>query len=184
MAALRTLIKSYRSKTSSRAHRLEPTLTVDAPSARIEPAYTRLPDWELRLQRTLCEWSNRCFEWGKSDCVHFICACLEAVTGEDHLSDIAAYSTEREALQILACIDHRGLQQAVEIVLGPAFENTRPHIPFAKGDVVMVMRKVVGTRDRKGPGLGICMGEAALFVGPHGLESVDLRDCLCGWCID
>lgn len=184
MAVIETLIETYRSKTSNRTHRLEPTLTVDVPATRSDPDVKRFPDWELRLQRAVKEWSGRGFAWGESDCVHFICACLEALTGEDHLSDIAVYNTEREALQILACIDHRGLQQAVEIVLGPSVENNYICSPFAKGDVVLTMRPVVGARDRRGPGLGICMGETALFVGAKGLEHVAMSDCICGWLID
>lgn len=184
MAVIETLIETYRSKTFNRTHRYEPTLTVDAPVTRGDPDVKRFPDWELRLQRTLKEWSERGFAWGESDCVHFVCACLEALTGENHLSDIAVYNTEREALQILACADHRGLQQAVEIVLGPSVEHTHAFSPFAKGDVVMTMRRVVGTRDRMGPGLGICMGDTALFVGEEGLEHIDTSDCICGWLID
>ncbi len=184
MAVIQTLIRTYRSKTSHRIHRFEPTLSVDAPALRSDPGPQRLDDWELRLQRTLNGWSRRGFQWGKSDCVHFVCACLEALTGENHLSDIATYNTEREALEILASIDHRSFQQAVEIVLGPSLENSKTHTPFSKGDVVMIMRRVVGTHNRKGPGLGICMGETSLFVGARGLERVTTADCLCGWVVD
>lgn len=113
--------------------------------------------------------------------MHFVCACLESMTGADYLADIETYSCEREALEILASVDHRGLQNAVEISLGPSEDIAPDHAPPRTGDVVLTMRPVVGYPRRRGPGLGICVGPNALFVGADGLEEVPVADCLCGW---
>lgn len=141
----------------------------------------RRTDWERRFRHTLKEWRTRGFEWGRSDCVHFVCACLESMTGTDYLADIETYSCEREALEILASLDHRGLQNAVEISLGPSEDITPELTPLRAGDVVLIMRPVVGRPHRRGPGLGICIGRTAVFVGATGLEEILVAECLCGW---
>ena len=138
-------------------------------------------DWELRLRRTLKEWSDRSFKWGSSDCVHFVCACIESMTGKDHLADIATYENERQALEVLASIDHRCLEQAVEIVLGPSQVVTGDTAQFHSGDVVLTMRPVLGSPHRRGPGLGVVVGERAFFIGAAGLEEVAIDECVCGW---
>lgn len=142
---------------------------------------SRRADWELCLRRAVKNWSTRSFKWGKSDCVHFVCACIESMTGVDYLADIKTYSSEREALEVLASVDHRGLQQAVEIGLGPSEEITPDLKPFRTGDVLLTMRPVVGRPRRRGPGLGIGIGAEALFVGASGLEKLPVSDCICGW---
>lgn len=143
----------------------------------------RFVDWELRLRRTLKEWTHRGFEWGTSDCVHFVCACIHAMTGEDPLAEIATYENERQALEVLASIDHRCLQQAVEVVLGPSSDVTGEPSQFHTGDVVLTMRPVVGSPRRRGPGLGVIVGKRAMFVGAEGLEEIATKYCVCGWVI-
>lgn len=139
------------------------------------------PDWELRLERELRAWRRRSFEWGVSDCVHFTAACIKAMTGENHVKDIAVYSSEREALMILAARDHRGLQAATEVVLGPCVDIAPNHVPVDKGDVVLAMRPVADRPGDTGPGLGICLGSTAIFIGRDGLETIPVRECICGW---
>lgn len=141
----------------------------------------RLTNWDDRLRDKLKEWSPRGFQWGSADCVHFVFDCVESMTGKAHLAGIEAYRCEREALKVLASINRRGLLHAVETFLGPA-EDIEPNMaPLERGDVVMTLRKVVGAPRRRGPGLGICSGSDALFVGARGLEEVSLADCLYGW---
>lgn len=149
------------------------------PMPEIRPG--RQMDWELRLRRTLKEWSHRKFEWGTSDCVHFACACIHAMTGENHLAEIATYKNEYQALQVLASIDHRCLQQAVEVVLGPSIDIGGDPSQFCTGDVVLTVRPVIGSPHRRGPGLGVIVRKRSMFVGAAGLEEVATKDCVCGW---
>lgn len=141
----------------------------------------RLPDWEFRLRDKLEAWSTRSFEWGRADCVHFAFDCIEGITGTNHIADIAPYNCERDALDVLAAIDHRGLLQAAESFLGPAEDIGSDTAPFQRGDLVLTMRKVIDSPRRRGPGLGICVGDTALFIGANGLDAMPVGDCLCGW---
>lgn len=145
------------------------------------PRAERRPDWEFRLREKLNAWSTRSFEWGRADCVHFAFDCIEGITGTNYIADIEPYNCERRALEVLAGVDHRGLFQAVETYLGPA-EDIGPDVtPFRRGDLVLTMRKVIGAPRRRGPGLGVCVGDTALFIGANGLDAMPVSDCLCGW---
>lgn len=137
----------------------------------------RYLDWELRLQRELVCWHGRAFKWGSTDCVHFVCACIESMTGEDYLSDISLYTNEREALNVLADYGVDDMLLGVETVLGPSLKKSQ----LSKGDVVMARRSVVGDPNRTGPGIGICMGDKAVFIAEKGLDEIPMSDCLRGW---
>lgn len=141
----------------------------------------RLQNWETSLQTRLNDWSGRPFKWGSADCVHFAFDCVESITGVNYIADIEPYDCERKALVVLAAFDRRGLLQAAEKILGPAEDTDTANPPFQFGDMVLTMRTVIGEPHRKGPGLGICIGDEALFVGANGLEAMPIEDCLCGW---
>lgn len=133
----------------------------------------RLVNWELRLQKVLNDWETRKFKWGESDCVHFAGACLEAITGEDPLEDLAVYSNEAEALSLIENLGG-SLRKAVDIILNVQSADNAPD----KGDLVLAERTI---RGRTGPGLGICLGPHCAFVGRKRLERIPTNDCLCSW---
>lgn len=140
----------------------------------------RLPHWEFNLHLTVHEWRKKSFKWGETDCVHFTCACVKAMTDKDYLVDISLYTNEREALDVLADYGADDMLIGVETVLGPSIRKTH----LSKGDVVLARRPVVGDLSRTGPGIGICLGNKAVFIAANGLDDVLMSSCICGWKIE
>lgn len=128
---------------------------------------TRLPNWEIRLQRVIDEFRQVPFEWGKHDCGLFAARVLLEITGQDALNPYKGrYKTEQEAmnmvmqefgsLEALAC-HHLGEPIAPlkacrgDIVLGRFFDaaQERRVDPEAENFAVCIGRRCItaGTRE-------------------------------------
>lgn len=57
------------------------------------------PDaWDQRLHAVLTERMSMPFAWGTNDCVTFCAACVEAMTGVNHLAGMPTWRDEASAL--------------------------------------------------------------------------------------
>ncbi len=103
------------------------------------------------------------FEYGRLDCVLFVALWIRNKTGIDHLADIPAWSSERQALRIIK--DLGGL----EVAMDARFQRIHPN--FAKdGDIAL----------RNG-GLAIFTGPHIVGPGIEKLEFVDRMEAECAW---
>ncbi len=128
----------------------------------------RRADWEQALNQALEQHAATPFAWGSWDCVHFVAAVVEAMTGADPLADYrGAYASEAEAWALLSERDGN-LRQACRRAFGgmirPAFAR--------RGDVVLM---------RGGMAAGVCVGARAAFVSDDGAGLVYLPMADMAW---
>lgn len=72
------------------------------------------------------------FAWGSTDCMQFASGIVQRLTGVDYAAKHPKYSTEREAIRMLAAAG--GMRAFVEAELGPM----RRDLPnCADGDIVL-----------------------------------------------
>lgn len=58
--------------------------------------------WEQSLRDFFVQWSNKSFEWGKTDCFFFAGAAIEAQTGENPMKSVEGlYGSHRAAYRLL-----------------------------------------------------------------------------------
>lgn len=128
----------------------------------------RLEDWPERLARILGSALHCSFVWGEWDCVLFVAACVEAVTGADPIPEIRGqYRTELGAKKLLLENGCRDIGDVWDRKLGA----DRIASPFARrGDVVLL--ESCG---------GICTGMDAMFVMPDGLVTRPVLSCESAW---
>jgi hypothetical protein len=127
----------------------------------------RLPDIAAELARFIEERRNQPFAWGSNDCCLFAADWVARATGRDPAAHYrGTYSSGIGAQRI---IDKAGgiLELARELGL-----NSTQIGLARRGDVIA---RDVGN----GIGLGICIGDAAAFVGRDGLDFFDLNGATC-----
>lgn len=129
----------------------------------------RLPDWAPRLQQTIEAASGRLFSWGEHDCCLFAADCIQAMTGADLMAEFRGQYDSAESAYRL--IGRRGLASHLSQRLGDALPALFAH----RGDLM------TATGEDGRPAVGICVGEKALFLGPAGLLSLPISDCLSTW---
>ena len=124
-------------------------------------------DIPAELARFIEERRSQPFAWGANDCCLFAADWVTRATGRDPAAHYrGTYSSGIGAQRI---IEKAGgiLELARELGLKPA------QIGLARrGDVIA---RDVGN----GIGLGVCVGNAAAFVGRDGLEFLDLNGAAC-----
>lgn len=128
----------------------------------------RIDGWEARLAEVVDAAIDRPFAWGTHDCCTFAAACVDAVTGSDHL-DHLGYEDERTAKRVIAC--HGGLVEAIAARLGSpcaGWAHAR------RGDICLVPTE-------QGDGLGVCVGHRIVLPGERGLASYPLHLAQCTW---
>lgn len=109
------------------------------------------------------------FVWGTQDCVTFAAGAAFALTGNDPLSGIASWDSEKTAMRALA--KRGGLVSAVSSVL--------PEIPVA-----MAHRGDIGLVDGPdGPFLVVIEGLTVVGPGPEGLERLTRGVLLKAWSV-
>jgi hypothetical protein len=128
----------------------------------------RPANWPERLADVVRQWRKQPFVWGQSDCVHFACAVLTAVSGRDWtVLDLGSYRSRRAAMDELQRLGFSDLTDAVTALLGPAQKNPQ------RGDLVSIATT-------QGPALGVCLGPCLAAMGPRGLVFLPLsRTVLC-----
>lgn len=130
----------------------------------------RREDWPERLVETVEAHRTTPFSWGKNDCATFTAACVESITGLDHMAEFhGLYSSEEQAAELLG----EGGISAVLLRLG---FNAVPVARAGRGDIV---GKHNGGEDWLA--LGVCLGATSAFVGRKGLEMISTQSCEAAW---
>lgn len=113
----------------------------------------RHPDWQTRFLEEIENWRDATFEWGKADCVHFVGAFVEAITGRDELGTWS-YDSAASAAKALGDAGYTSLYDA----LVHRFGEPVPATYAQRGDVVY--------RDTtlELGAVGICVGGEAIFM--------------------
>lgn len=128
----------------------------------------RYHDWVEKLLEVMADHERREFVWGQDDCCLFVARCIDAMTGSEVETAIAAeYDDEPSALRLIA--KHGGLAGAVIHFLGEPVE-----VYAGRGDVVLI-------DGGEGDALGICLGSHIIAMGPDGLRRVPRKEILKVW---
>ena len=131
----------------------------------------RLDGWEARLFALIDEARSNPYELGVHDCARLAGQVETALTGVDRWPRFAGYKTKREALAILA-----KWGSSFEAAFDAIFETIGVDVKFARrGDIVCIQ-----TEDQE-KHLGVCLGNQAAFLAPHGLVFVPTLTCLRCW---
>lgn len=124
---------------------------------------TRLPDWRVRLVRTLDDVATKPFDWGDTDCVFGLAApAVEAVTGEKMVEEFrGTYSTAAGAVRALLNHGYADLPD----YLAQHFVE-RPPALARVGDLVLIRA------DETGWGIGVVLGDRVAVMTPTGYGTV------------
>lgn len=124
---------------------------------------TRLEGWESRLVAVLEAADEQPYRLGTHDCLRMSCRAVEALTGVDLWSQFCGYTTQREALQVIA---HHGktLRDAVSKVLDV---EVRPTLQARRGDIVLF-------HDGRQHHLGVCAGALVATLMDDGVLYIPL----------
>ncbi len=127
----------------------------------------RLPDWPMRLSNYLTERRNMPFAWGSNDCVMFAAHAVEALTGINHYAEYEGYTTEAEALEIIA--ENGGMSALIDKHLSISHNNI---LKAKRGDLVLAKMPshTMGVVDDS--------GQFVVFVTPEGLIRKHIK---CAW---
>lgn len=126
----------------------------------------RLSDWEQRLSDYLISKRHEPFQYGKHDCAHFVAGAVEAITGENPMSDIAReYNSEFSSLRVLKELGFDNVEQFTDS------KFTSILVGFAQtGDIAL-----------HDGSLGIVLGSKAVFASEIGYTFVDRSEWLNAW---
>lgn len=126
----------------------------------------RKSDWEQQLSDYLIAKRELPFEYGKNDCACFVAGAIEAITGDDPMSEVSKdYDSEIGSLRVLKGLGYDSVEQFMD-----AKFNETP-IGFAQtGDVAL-----------HDGCLGIVTGSKAVFVTEVGYTFVDRSEWSKAW---
>lgn len=126
----------------------------------------RHSDWEQRLSDYLLSKRHEPFQYGKHDCAHFVAGAVEAITGENPMSDIAReYNSEISSLRVLKELGFDNVEQFTDS------KFTSTPVGFAQtGDIAL-----------HDGSLGIVLGSKAVFASEIGYTFVDRSEWLNAW---
>lgn len=134
----------------------------------------RLEGWEGRLQALLEDAEARPYDLGRHDCFRLACRVVEALVGVDRWPEFAGYTTEREALALLA--RHGGsFEAAFDWFFAPLGEGRVSWRLARRGDLA-AFQDEAGQKH-----LGVCTGQQLAVLGPDGLKRWPMRAALCAW---
>lgn len=126
------------------------------------PQYTRLHNWQTRLEALLASRQAQPFAWGANDCCSFAAAVVQAITGQDPTPPgLRGPRTQKQALRALK--RHGGITGIATLALG----QPAPASLACVGDVVLCQ---AGQRDM----LAVCNGTSALAPSASGLIAVPM----------
>lgn len=122
------------------------------------------PDqWDKRLHVVLTDRLKTPFAWGENDCATFAAACVEAMTGVNHLQGMPTWSDEASAL---AAIEEVG---GMKPWLDSHFEPINP-LTAQRGDLGLV-----------GTALNVCVGRGWASPSSDGLAVTPLGSASEAW---
>ena len=126
----------------------------------------RHSDWEQRLSDYLISKRHEPFQYGKHDCAHFVAGAVEAITGENPMTDIAReYNNEISSLRVLKELGFDNVEQFTDskfISIPVGFAQT--------GDIAL-----------HDGSLGIVLGTKAVFASEIGYTFVDRSEWSNAW---
>lgn len=123
---------------------------------------TRLDDWPERLFEVIDEARHKPFKWGEWDCTTFAAACVEAMTGEDPMSEFRdRYEDEESGKEALKELGGGSLYS----VLKRKFGKPVPVAFAQRGDLALA-------KTEQGPTVFVVLGEKMVGPGDEGLEAV------------
>jgi|TARA_R100001460_G_scaffold37421_2_gene71736 hypothetical protein len=96
----------------------------------------KIPDWEISFDAYLNRNMHRPFEWGKWDCVMFMCGFIKAMTKRELKPKSWTWSSEEEAMQcILKYGKGKGLAEGISNAVDrqKGIKEIRPEM-VTKGD--------------------------------------------------
>lgn len=93
----------------------------------------RFENWPSLLSKFLSEQKLKEFEWGINDCVMFGGKAVEALTGRNYYQEYVGYTTEEEALEIIAKND--GIQNLISKHLGTPSNKI---LKASRGDLALL----------------------------------------------
>lgn len=131
----------------------------------------RHENWEAALARHIEEYAAKAFEYGVSDCVHFVADWCVLLCGVDPIAPArGAYTDKDTGYAVLA--SHG---ETYEGIMDRCFPRHATATHARRGDVVLCV-----TTD--GAAFGVCIGPFALFkTEAQGLARRSLRDCILAW---
>lgn len=123
-------------------------------------------DWEQRLSDYLLSKRQEPFQYGKHDCAHFVAGAVEAITGENPMSEVTKdYKTEIGSLRVLKELGFDNVEQFTD----SKFKSIL--IGFAQtGDIVL-----------HDGSLGIAISSKAVFASEIGYTFVDRSEWSNAW---
>ena len=126
----------------------------------------RISDWEQRLSDYLISKRHEPFQYGKHDCARFVAGAVEAITGENPMSDIVReYNSEISSLRVLKELGFDNVEQFTDS------KFTSIPVGFAQtGDIAL-----------HDGSLGIVLGSKAVFASEIGYTFVDRSEWLNAW---
>jgi|DEB19_MinimDraft_3_1074340.scaffolds.fasta_scaffold00464_10 hypothetical protein len=120
------------------------------------------------IARLHCE-EETLFEWGKCDCILWVCDYIYKIHGVDHAKDYRGkYNSQLSARRIMRKLGADTIESLVDSYY------KRVHITFAKrGDLILSPNKA----------MGICLGVYSHFLGAGGMIKIPTQQCLAAWSI-
>lgn len=121
----------------------------------------RKSNWEQELSDYLISKREEPFKYGSHDCAHFVAGAIEAMTGENPMSDITVnYKSQLGSLKLLKTLGFDNVEQFMDSKFTSVF------VGFAQtGDVAL-----------HDGCLGVVISSKAVFVGEIGYTFVDRAD--------
>ncbi len=130
----------------------------------------RYPDWPIRLNEYIAEAQKKEFKLGEHDCCTFAAGAVEAITGEDWMSEFRGHYD-----------DWQSSEDALDEI---GYDNLYKTLTKKFGSAIL------GQKGRKGDlafyegSCGIVLGRYAIFLGENGYAYVLLRHLQRAWRIE
>ena len=132
----------------------------------------RIEGWEARVLAVIEKYRRKPYRLGRSDCLTFACAAVEAMTGIDYMDIVPRrYATNKAALKLAREMGGGSVADAVTAKTG--FKPCSV-ASAGRGDVCLYV-------DDIGEHLGVFWGRFAYVYGPLGVVTVDINKCASGW---
>jgi len=130
----------------------------------------RVSNWPIVLAQEISEAQGRAFAWAEWDCCQFGARVVAALRGSDPRSIFPAYTSEREAIRVIA--QYGGIEGLISAALG----NQKPAGHAMRGDIVLC---------DFGRGLqpAVCIGAWCVAPGALGLEKRSMNDAVAAWTV-
>jgi hypothetical protein len=127
----------------------------------------RHPQWESRLIKAVEAWRDRPYRFAPgSDCVAFVLAVVEAVSGERLIIETGKYRTAAGQMRALRQLGWASLPEAADALLG---------------DRIAPLQAMVGDVVSDGSALGVMTRQGPVAFGEDGLTVINRRSVVAAW---